>query len=291
MLKTNEINIRDPFVLVWEGCYYMYGTRAATCWGKADGFDCYRSANLKEWEGPFEVFHRPQGFWADKNYWAPEVHLYKGSFYMFATFASEASDKRGTMILKSDQPLGPFTLHSEGVITPDNWKCLDGTFYLSPEGQPFMVFCHEWQDISNGDGTICSIPLTEDLTKPAGEAQVLFSASQAVPWVKSFSHPRYPRNNYVTDGPFLFRLPSGRLIMLWSSFGESGYAQATASSQNGCITGPWIINKKLLFEKDGGHGMLFTALNGQLFLVLHSPNTSLKEHPVFYPIDISLLEA
>ena len=40
-MKNTEINIRDPFVLVEDGTYYMYGTRAATCWGAADGFDCY----------------------------------------------------------------------------------------------------------------------------------------------------------------------------------------------------------------------------------------------------------
>lgn len=30
-MKRTEINIRDPFVLVHEGKYYLYGTRGATC--------------------------------------------------------------------------------------------------------------------------------------------------------------------------------------------------------------------------------------------------------------------
>ena len=46
-MKTKEIHIRDPFVLPWEGKYYLYGTRGATCWGKADGFDVYSSADLE----------------------------------------------------------------------------------------------------------------------------------------------------------------------------------------------------------------------------------------------------
>lgn len=37
MKKTSEINIRDPFVLPWDGKYYLYGTRGETCWGLADG--------------------------------------------------------------------------------------------------------------------------------------------------------------------------------------------------------------------------------------------------------------
>ena len=40
-MKKEQINIRDPFVLVHEGTYYLYGTRGATCWGPADGFDVY----------------------------------------------------------------------------------------------------------------------------------------------------------------------------------------------------------------------------------------------------------
>ena len=33
-MRTDEINIRDPFVLVHGGVYYLYGTRGATCWGE-----------------------------------------------------------------------------------------------------------------------------------------------------------------------------------------------------------------------------------------------------------------
>ena len=31
-MKCSEINIRDPFVLVYEGKYYMYGTVGADTW-------------------------------------------------------------------------------------------------------------------------------------------------------------------------------------------------------------------------------------------------------------------
>lgn len=104
---------------------------------------------------------------------------------MFATFNSEAVEKKGPMILKADNPLGPFVLHSEGKITPDAWNCLDGTLYVSPEGIPYMVFCHEWQDI--GDGAVCCVELTKDLKRPAGDVRTLFTASQGRPWyVKSY---------------------------------------------------------------------------------------------------------
>ena len=75
-MKRTDINIRDPFVLVKDGKYYMYGSRGETVWGLADGFDVYVSKDLEEFDGPYEVFRRPEGFWADRHYWAPEVHEY-----------------------------------------------------------------------------------------------------------------------------------------------------------------------------------------------------------------------
>ena len=47
MLNREKVNIRDPYILLHEGIYYLYGTRSATCWGEADGFDCYKSEDLE----------------------------------------------------------------------------------------------------------------------------------------------------------------------------------------------------------------------------------------------------
>ncbi len=70
IMKNTEINIRDPFVLAENGTYYMYGDEAATCWMAATGFDCYVSEDMENWDGPYEVFRKPEDFWADMNCWA-----------------------------------------------------------------------------------------------------------------------------------------------------------------------------------------------------------------------------
>lgn len=281
-MKTNEINIRDPFVLLDGDTYYMYGTRGPRCWGKDDGLDCYYSKDLKEWTGPVEVFHKPLGFWADQNYWAPECHSYQGNYYIFASFKADGVC-RGTQILKADHPLGPFQVHSESPVTPKEWECLDGTLYVDSSQVPYIVFCHEWVQI--GDGEVCAIPLSLDLKTPVGEPKVLFRASEA-PWIKKLDTDRLGKDVecYCTDGPFLYRCQDKTLLMLWSSFGEEGYTEAIAKSDNGDITGCWEQEKELLFQKDGGHGMLFKTKEGTLMLALHSPNETLKERPVFYKI-------
>ena len=277
-MKRTDINIRDPFVLVHEGAYYLYGTRGATCWGPADGFDVYVSRDLEDWDGPFVCFHNDGSFWADRNYWAPEVYYYQGAFYMFASFKNP-DVHRGTAILRAESPLGPFVPHSDGCVTPKDWECLDGTLYISKDGKPYMVFCHEW--VQAGDGEVNAIPLTDDLRAPAGEPRLLFHASDAK-WCQ-VKHHSSGVSGCVTDGPFLWRTADGTLLCLWASFSEGGYTEGVAVSDNGEIDGKFT-QVEPLFMDDGGHGMVFRALDGQLYLTLHSPNAHLEERPFFHPI-------
>lgn len=275
-MKKQEINIRDPFVLVYDNKYYMYGTRSETAFvGQAYGFDVYISNDLDDWEGPIEVFRRPKDFFSKKSYWAPEVYYYRNIFYMFATFA-DTKKGLGTAVLIADAPEGPFVPWSDGYVTPAKARCLDGTLYIHTDGTPYMVYCHEWRQIH--DGTICAIQLSEDLRESVGEPVVLFKASMAKPYVK-----KYFFRNYVTDGPFLIRTEDDRLHMLWSTNAVSGYVEALAHSDSNDIMGKWTPDQELLYDHDGGHGMIFRDLQNQYYLVLHYPNTFGKEHPTFIP--------
>ncbi len=276
-MKRREIHLRDPFVLVEDGVYYLYGTRGYECWGdvKATGLDVYKSTDLEEWEGPFVCFTPPEGFWADRHFWAPEVHKYRGEYYMFVSFKSE-KEHRGTQILKSSSPMGQFLPHSDGPVTPRDWECLDGTLYIDAAGKPYMVFCHEWVQVD--DGEMCVLPLSEDLKQAVGAPQLLFHASDPA-WADK------GRDQYVTDGPFLYRTQNGRLIMLWSTSYHGEYCEALSYSASGEITGPWVHDKRVLFEKDGGHGMLFTDRFGDLRLVLHRPNKTAEERPHFLRVE------
>ena len=144
-MKFSDINVRDPFILVYGGKYYLYGTRAIHTWAQeiqdGYGFDVYESEDLENWEGPFSIFENYDGFWGDFQFWAPEVHKYNGKFYLLATF-SDRNYNRGTAVLVCDTPNGKFTEHSKGAVTPAGWSCLDGTLYVE-NGVPYMVFCHE----------------------------------------------------------------------------------------------------------------------------------------------------
>jgi hypothetical protein len=276
-MKLSEIHIRDPFILAENDTYYLYGTRGADTWGKGYGFDVYVSRDLETFSDPIEVFTPPHDFWSDKNFWAPEVHKYHGKYYMLASFIGDTRN-RGTQILMSDSPTGPFLPHSDGPVTPAKWNCLDGTLYVDEDGTPYMIYCKEWkQPKEEIVGEIHAIRLTDDLRAPIGEPIYLFSADKKA-WI-----PNNPKR-YVTDGPFVYKTESGKPILLWSSFGEEGYLEAIAYPENGKLTDEWIHVEKPLFEKDGGHGMIFRTKEGKLMMTLHSPNNNPEERPFFFEV-------
>lgn len=304
-MKTNEIQIRDPFVLPVpeEQYYYLFGTTDLNCWNdEATGFDCYRSRDLENWEGPIPAFRPPADFGATHNFWAPEVHRFNGRFYMFATFAADKR-YRGTQILVADKPEGPYIPLTDGPITPPNWQCLDGTLYVDPDGAPWIVFCHEWMQVHNG--AMHAMQLSADLKEAVAPPVFLFNASEA-PWAYPSGWPAegersqfpgylsgpelntaYPFPLYITDGPFLHRTASGSLLMLWSTLGNDGYTMGLARSRFGHITGPWEQLPEPLWTEDGGHGMLFRSFDGQLYLTLHQPNNTPEERTYFIEVEES----
>lgn len=271
-MRNCDINIRDPFVLVHDGKYYMYGTRAANFGQKTGGFDVYVGTDLENWSEPIEVFNSVKHNMNTHVNWAPEVHKVGNSFYMLATF-TKPDGLRGTYILKSDTPDGEFKPHSNGAITPEGWECLDGTLHIE-DGKIYCVFCHEHTQILNG--TVCFVQLSDNLTEAVTEPVELFDAGSYL------KRPASEECHNVTDGPFLYRLKSGRLIMVWSTV-TPDYYQCIATSDNGSITGNWS-HLEPLFTDDGGHGMVFKAMDGQLKLTLHCPNITDYERPVFFNI-------
>ena len=180
---------------------------------------------------------------------------------MFASFIAKGH-MRAVQVLASDGPEGPYEIWS-CPLTPNDWMCLDGTLYVE-NGVPYMVFCHEWGQIT--DGEMCMVRLSDDLKKPVGQPKVLFKASEPK-WASSKKH-----GGFITDGPFLHKCADGRLIMIWSSFDENGYVEAVAYSKDGTVNGEWAHCEKTMSAVNGGHGMIFKSFDGKLNFTMHYPN-------------------
>lgn len=275
-MDLKDINLRDPYILPYNGRYYLYGTRGF----KSNGFDVYISENLEHWSEPRSVFEYYDGFWADKEFWAPEVYEYGDKFVMFASFKNDKRS-RGTQVLIADSPDGMFREYSREAVTPAEWDCLDGTLYIE-NGEPYMIFCHEWLQIKNG--TVCSIKLSDDLKKAVSKPRILWRAKDADCFKNTNEH-----EGYITDGPFMIKVDD-ELLCFWSTICNGKYMELISRSDNGRIDGKWSIDKEAFIGNDGGHGMVFKTFTNEYKFIYHSPNVPKNERPVILCIELSDLK-
>lgn len=282
-VKLKDMNWRDVCILPDQksGYYYMVGPGGKSVL-------TYRSKDLIHWEKPAKVFTIPDGFWQGasiQNIWAPEMHIYKGKYYLFLTINTNdlwaeqwhnwpPRVIRGSQILVSDTPEGPFQpFQIESSTLPASMMTLDATLW-EENGQPYIVYAHEWVQISNG--TIEYMPLTNDLSATTGEPELILRGSDG-PWACVTKK----EGSYITDGPYLKMMPDGQLMMIWTSFCESIYKMGVSFSPSGKLAGPWIHQSAPVYENDGGHGMLFETFDGKLMTVFHSPNGRTSKPRIF----------
>jgi beta-xylosidase len=283
---VRDINISDPYILVDEKTkkYYTYAARFNPSrypeLAVKGRFYAVVSEDLIHWSNPIQVF-QDDYFWADLDYWAPECHVWNGKYYIISSFRSEGTYRK-CQCLVADSPLGPFKPIRQEAVTPEGWQCLDGTLYVDPKGKPWMVFCHEWLQV--GDGQIAAVPLSDDLGTAIGDPIILFRASDA-PWGGKFAYKDKDGGGFVTDGPFLHRMGDGSLLMLWSTFTSTGYATGYAKSKSGSLMGPWVQRENPLYFHDGAHSMLFQTFNGQLMMALHCPNDHPKKRMLLFEME------
>ncbi|WP_030037536.1 glycoside hydrolase family 43 protein [Streptomyces resistomycificus] len=302
-MRLPDMPLHDPFIVADDPTrtYYLYTSNDPSVSG-TDGVGTmvYRSRDLRDWTRPVVVFlaAEQKDIWATDGGWAPEVHAWDGRYYLFTTLHNQdkplpvgppdqwgspfqlPNHMRGTITAVSDSLLGPFTVVDGSRPTPPgHLMTLDGTLYVDPSGQPWMVYAHEW--LQTVDGTMEAIRLAPDLCRTIGDPVFLFKASDAS-WISERIPGGVPNQlpPYVTDGPQLYRTPDGSLLMLWSTYEKNvagqgtalsgNYVQTYAVSPSGDIAGPWRQHRPLVRD-DSGHGMLFRTFDGRLMMILHRP--------------------
>jgi beta-xylosidase len=240
-LRLEEVPAHDPWVVAdrKNNTYYLYVNSDPSYSGDHRcGVVTYRSKDLATWSGPYLVFEVPTNSWANpiQGVWAPEVHFYNGKYYLFATLnnydkalpfeGSQETDPaahqvhihitylgtgphlRGTQVFVSDSPEGPFKVIADRPIPPFDYMTLDGTFYVE-NGTPYMIYAHEWQQL--WDGAMEAVQMKADLSGSVGKPFYLFKASDA-PWLAGPHDTFNTPQNYVTDGPELYRTRTEKLL-------------------------------------------------------------------------------
>lgn len=274
-----EMDLHDPFIVTDTASqtYWLFTKNNPAVSGeKALGVMAYRSRDLKHWTAPELVFQLPAGCWAVEGCWAPEVHRWRGRWYLFVTVHNESlplaepspvpgqhTYRRSTVLATADRLGGPFTLVRHGEpVAPKELMTLDGTLYVDAAGKPWMVYSQEWLQLRVG--AFAAVPLDDELRAVRAPRELFRgSASPA-------ARPQQGQGVIVTDGPQLYRAADGSLHMLWSSWGDDGYFQTISHAKSGDLFGPWEHGPVWL-AKGSGHGMLFRTLDDRWMLVVHRP--------------------
>ncbi len=306
-LTMPQMTLHDPYILpdATSHSYFLYtGNSQAMSGSPAHGIMAYQSKDLVHWSKPTVVYTVPTASdaWNDtESPWAPEVHLYNGKYYLFTTLHNPAditdpaqtgqdstrwiaTYRRASILAVSDSPVGPFTdMNVKAPLTDPAFDTLDGTLYVDPSGQPYLVFANEW--LQKLDGTIDALPLSHDLSTATGAPVFMWKSSDA-PW---YQDPSYgglytsvtddkqlsakQLTGYVTDGPELYTTPNGSLVSLWATYRDDTYIETQAISRTGNIAGPWEQLPPLVWG-DKGHGMVFTDFSGSMHMVMHDHMSS-----------------
>ena len=285
MVKREDLRVRDPFIVVHEGMYYLYATTGETT------LSYYTGTDLENWEPGGVAFEIPKDFWAYRDVWAAEVHEYRGKFYLLVSLLGK-NGLRGTQIAVCDTPKGPFVPLVDRAVTPQSQSCIDGTLYVH-EGAPYILYSHDWPDnfeTAKGAyvGQICAAQLREDLTAIEGEPWVLFSSDES-PYSKAHPHRILWEGKealrYGSDAPFVQKLSDGRLLLTWSPYLQNNYVVLGVVSESGDVRGPWTHLETALYDRNGGHAMFFRDLTGRYCMCIHAPEAQMLERAHIFEME------
>ena len=210
-----KVPFGDPFIMLWQGKYYAYGTASP------DGIAVYVSDDLKNWSSPTGVTNglalNKDDVYADRWFWAPEVYAINGKFYMY--FSADEH----ICVATSDSPLGPFRQEVQKPML-ETEKSIDNSLFIDDDGTPYLF----WVRFNDGNN-IWMTQLKNNLIDLKAETmRHCIHVSQ--PWEEI-----WPR---VNEGPFVIKR-NGVYFMTYSanSYESPFYGVGVATATN--INGPW----------------------------------------------------
>ena len=260
-INTVLVPFGDPFIMLYNGMYYAYGTHAD------NGIEVYVSNDLKEWRHPENVSDglalRKEDVWADRWFWAPEVYHVNGLFYMYY------SADEHICVAVSDTPTGPFKQTDKKPMIVDE-KCIDNSLFIDDDGKPYLFFVR-----FNDGNNVWVAELENDLITIKKETMhpcIHLSQTWEEVW---------PR---VNEGPFVIK-HNGTYYMTYSanSYESPFYGIGCATTTN--IMGEWTkYADNPLLQKPGklvgvGHNAMFTDKEGNLRIVFHAHKDKNNIHP------------
>ncbi len=255
-----NVPLADPFILLYEGTYYAYGT------GSPDGIEVITSNDLINWNrvdnGRNGLALHKNDSYGEKWFWAPEVYFVNGKFYMYY------SAEEHMCVATSDSPLGPFVQDIKQPMLPGE-KTIDNTLFIDEDGTPYLFF-----DRFNDGLNIWVAELEDDLKTIKKETlHPCIHVSQE--WEEV-----WPR---VNEGAFVIK-QNGTYYMTYSanSYESQYYGIGCATATD--IMGEWTkYSHNPLLQIPGnlygvGHSSMFKDNDGNWRIVFHAHQSENEIH-------------
>lgn len=237
----------DPFVLLYEGTYYLYSTNSS------EGYRVFTSQDMGKWVDR-GLCLRADDIKGDGGFWAPEVMERGGRFYMVYT----ANEHLGIAV--ADSPLGPFVQKEKGWL--NSLREIDGHFFVDDDGAVYLYFVR----LEDGNVIWCA-KMNEDLISyDLSTAKFLFRAEED--WEL--------RDADVVEGPFVLK-HRGKYYLTYSANHTRSEDYAVGYAVSDSPMGPFvkadcnpILKKNDAFNGTGHHSFTTTKDGRQLICVYHA---------------------
>jgi GH43 family beta-xylosidase len=149
MTYTNPVyphSFPDPFVLKHRGEYWGYCTGL---WRDGRAFGVIHSRDLVDWkEMPGALEPLPGNH---PCYWAPEVDLFEGRFYLYYSVGNE--ERMEIRVAVADHPAGPF-VDSGRRLTSEPFA-IDAHVFTDDDGSRWLFYATDFLDRDHvGTGTV-----------------------------------------------------------------------------------------------------------------------------------------
>lgn len=217
----------DPFILTYQGKYYLYATNAD------DGFRVFVSENMSEWEDKGYCLKK-EDVMGDKWFWAPEIIERNGKFYM--VYVSEEH----LAVAVADSPLGPFVQNEKKWLSED--KAIDGHFFVDDDGVTYLYYVRLW----NGNEIYMS-KMNDDLSAfDEKNERFLFRAEEE--WELKDCH--------VVEGPFVLK-HKGKYYLTYSANHTRSEYYAVGYAVSASPYGPFkkYVGNPILHKTDEVNGV------------------------------------
>lgn len=259
--------IGDPFVLrAPDGTYYCYATSAT------DGFKAWTSPDLVHWTDIGYVYKRKADSWGESDFWAPEVVLHKGTYFMHYSARWGKNQSLRIGVATSDSPAGPFVDMFNRPMFDFDYAAIDGHVFIDEDGSQYFYYARDCsENVIDGrhESHLYVAELHEDMVSFKEEPRLILKPEQE--W-ECRSGPEW----FWNEGPFVLKHNQSYYLMYSANF-YAGRDYSVGYAVAGSPLGPFVKSphNPVLVSPHGnisgpGHNSVTASPDGsELFIVYH----------------------